>query len=61
MSSVQRELAAAIAEHGRHKRELIGRQEQQSNVMDSLQNELKNLRDHLDQTVLVDCMFVESK
>jgi len=54
MSSVQRELAAAIAEHGRQKRELTGRQEQQSSVIDGLQNELKNLRDHLDQTVLVD-------
>jgi hypothetical protein len=45
-------LAAAVAEHGRQKRELTGRQEQQANVIDSLQGELKNLRDHLDETAL---------
>jgi F0F1-type ATP synthase membrane subunit b/b' len=57
LSSVQRELAAAVAEHGRQKRELTGRQEQQANVIDSLQSELKNLRDHLDETSLVICRY----
>lgn len=57
MSLIQRELAAAIAEHGRQKRELTGRQEQQANIIDGLQNELKNLQNHLDDTMWVSVLF----
>jgi len=50
LTSVQRELSAAVAEHGRQKREMSSRHELQSQHIDSLQLELKNIQQHLEHT-----------
>ena len=50
LTSVERELSAAVAEHGREKREMLARQEQQSQRIDALQSELKNFQQHLEHT-----------
>ena len=48
--SVERELSAAVSDHARQKREMISRQDQQSQHVDALQMELSNIQQHLQQT-----------
>ena len=65
LTSVQRELSAAVAEHGRQKREMIARQEQQSQYIDALQLELKNVQEHLEHAkyngLLVWLLFISNQ
>jgi len=50
LASVERELSVAEAEHGRQKREMLARQEQQSQHIDALQLELNSIHQHLEHT-----------
>lgn len=58
LTSVQRELSAAVGEHGRQKREMIARQEQQSQYIDALQLELKNVQEHLEHAKYSPCFLL---
>ena len=51
LMSVERESSAASAEHGRQKREMVARQDQQSQRIDCLQLELKTVQQHLEHTM----------
>lgn len=48
-ASVQRELANAMSEHARQKREMQGHHEHQANNIGGLQSELNNFRAHIEQ------------
>jgi len=47
LTSVERELSAAVADHARQKREMTTRQEHQSQHIDGLETEIKNVQQHL--------------
>ena len=50
LTAVEREKSAAVSEHLRLKKEMLTRQDQQSQHIDSLQSELNSAQQHLQHT-----------